>query len=73
METQQRVSSIKQSGNELSVIGNSQTIYHDSKKYVVNKREHPFEITEDEFARRKAIQLNQASLFKINQRDNQIS
>lgn len=35
IQTQNRVSSTKQFNGELSVIGNSQTVYFDSKKYVV--------------------------------------
>lgn len=39
----------------------------------MTKRENPFDITEEEFARRKAMQMNHESVAKINERDNQIS
>lgn len=52
------------------MIGNSSTVYFKSQKYVVPKRENPYDITEEEFARRKAMQLNSQSVAKISQRDN---
>ena len=67
-----RVSSQKFNGDQ-SVIGNSQTIFSESMKYVVSKREKPFDITEEEFARRKAMQLNEKSIAKLSERDSQIS
>jgi hypothetical protein len=50
----------------------SKTEYQSLFKYTVEKREKPYDITDDEMAVVKKHQLNDKSVAKLTERDNQI-
>jgi hypothetical protein len=50
----------------------SKTDYNSLFKYTVERRERPYDITDDEMAVVKKHQLNEKSTAKLSERDNQI-